>query len=73
MNGIEVNPCVCNGKPVIKGTRISVTVILDQFEGGCNIGDIQRKYPELSVGNIIAAIRYCHAMIDHSDLQTVPA
>jgi len=73
MSEIEVNPRVCNGKPVIEGTRIPVTVILDQFASGCSMNDIQRKYPELKVDQIAAALRYCHAMIDHSDLQTVTA
>ena len=73
MNGIEVNPRVCNGKPVISGTRIPVTVILDQFASGCSMADIQRKYPELSVDQIASALHYCHTMIDHSDLQAVPA
>ena len=31
MDRIELNPRVCNGKPVIKGTRIPVSVILDQM------------------------------------------
>lgn len=31
---IEINPRVCNGKPVIKGTRISVSVILEQLAEG---------------------------------------
>ncbi len=31
---IEINPMVCNGKPVIKGTRIPVTVILDRLSEG---------------------------------------
>ena len=73
MDGIEINPRVCNGKPIIEGTRIPVTVLLDQFAGGCNMDDIQRKYPELKREQIANALRYCHAMIDHSDLQTISA
>jgi uncharacterized protein (DUF433 family) len=73
MSKIEVNPRVCNGKPVIEGTRIPVTVILDQFASGCSMSDVQRKYPELTFDQISAALRYCHTMIDHSDLQTVIA
>ena len=73
MTEIEVNPRVCNGKPVIEGTRIPVTVILDQFATGCSMNDIQRKYPELTRNQIASALRYCHAMIDHSDLQAVTA
>jgi uncharacterized protein (DUF433 family) len=73
MNKIEINPRVCNGKPVIEGTRIPITVILDQFASGCNMTDIQRKFPELTGDQIASALRYCHEMIDHSDLQVVSA
>ena len=34
MERIELNPKVCNGKPVIKGTRIPISVILEQIEQG---------------------------------------
>ncbi len=47
-----IDPRVCNGKPVIAGTRIPVTVILDHLTAGCNLSDIQRKYPELSTERI---------------------
>lgn len=73
MDSIELNPMVCNGKPVIAGTRIPVTVILDQFADGCSMADIQRKYPELTSSLISAALRYCHAMIDHCELEAVSA
>ena len=42
MKWIEIDPKVCNGKPVLAGTRIPVTVVLDQFADGCNIADVQR-------------------------------
>ena len=73
MKNIEIDPRVCNGKPVIAGTRIPVTVILDQFADGCSIIDIQRKYPELTSSLITAALRYCHALIDHCELETATA
>ncbi len=69
MNAVEIDPKICNGKPVIAGTRIPVTVILDHLEDGCNLSDVQRKYPELSLTTIAAALRYCHAMIDHCELE----
>lgn len=73
MKTIEIDPKVCNGKPVVAGTRIPVTVILDQFADGCSVTDIQRKYPELTDSLIVAALRYCHAMIDHCELEAVTA
>jgi Protein of unknown function (DUF433) len=38
MDRIELNPKVCNGKPVIKGTRIPVSVILEQIAQVANPG-----------------------------------
>jgi uncharacterized protein (DUF433 family) len=73
MKTIEIDPRVCNGKPVIAGTRIPVTVILDQLADGCSLPDIQRKYPELTPSLITAALRYCHAMIDHCELEAASA
>lgn len=65
MQTIKIDPRICNGKPVIGGTRIPVTVILDHFADGNNVAEIQRKYPELTATQITEALRYCHAMIDH--------
>jgi len=71
--GIEIDPRVCNGKPVVAGTRIPVSVILDLLASGDSLEDIQRKHPELSHDGIVAAIDYCHAVLDHSDVEAVPA
>jgi uncharacterized protein (DUF433 family) len=73
MKTIEIDPKVCNGKPVIAGTRIPVTVILDHFADGCTAADIQRKFPELTADLISDALRYCHAMIDHCEVEVVTA
>lgn len=44
---IEIRPRVCNGKPVIKGTRIPVTVILEQLADGQNWDALLKGYPEI--------------------------
>jgi len=41
---IELNPRVCNGKPVIKGTRIPVSVILEQIAEGESWADLVSGY-----------------------------
>jgi uncharacterized protein (DUF433 family) len=68
---IEINPKVCNGKPVIAGTRVPVSVVLDHLSNGASVDDIQGKYPELSTEQVLAAIRYCRDVIDHTELETV--
>jgi len=57
-NRIEINPEVCHGKPVIRGTRIMVRNILGSLAGGDSIQDILKNYPELTRQDIKAAIAY---------------
>ena len=73
MDTIEINPKICNGKPVLAGTRIPVTVILDQLAEGVSVEAVQAKYPEVGLAQIVAALRYCHHMIDHSETELVLA
>ena len=73
MNRIEINPRVCNGKAIIKGTRIPVSVILDQIASGESWADILKGYPELEEGDIKAALLYASALLDHSEVKEVHA
>lgn len=66
---IEIDPRRCNGKPVLAGTRIPVTVILDQLAEVGSIEELLRKYPELTRERIVGALRYCHAVIEHTELE----
>lgn len=65
---IEVNPEICHGKPVIRGTRIMVRNILGALAGGDSIADILRNYPELNHEDIEAALRYAIELIDDTRL-----
>ncbi len=44
---IESNPDILGGKPVVKGTRIPVALLLELVEAGLSIDDILREYPHL--------------------------
>ncbi len=70
---IEINPRVCNGRPVIKGTRIPVTVILEQVAEGEPWQDLLEGYPELTLEDIKAALRYAKSFLDHSELKAINA
>jgi uncharacterized protein (DUF433 family) len=61
---ITVNPKVCNGKPVIRGTRIMVKNILGMFAGGYTIEKILGSYPELKQEDVLAALEYATQVID---------
>ncbi|WP_217607386.1 DUF433 domain-containing protein [Chitinophaga sp. GbtcB8] len=55
---IEINPKVMMGKPVIKGTRITVEVILEKLSEGETIQDILIAYPQITQEAIYAALAY---------------
>ncbi len=68
---IEIDPRVCGGKPIIKGTRIPVTVILDRLAGDEGWGTILEDYPELTPEDIKAALFYAKSSIDHTEIMSV--
>jgi|UniRef100_A0A7V3RGA5 uncharacterized protein (DUF433 family) len=68
---IEINPMVCNGKPVIKGTRIPVTVILERLAEGESWDKIIIDYPELTRDDIHAALQYAKASLEHIELKEI--
>lgn len=55
---ITVDPLVCHGKACIKGTRIMVSVILDNLAEGISEEEILKSYPSLAYDDIKAAIAY---------------
>lgn len=55
---IELNPEICNGRPVIKGTRITVDTILGYLSAGDSTADIIEGYPHLTSEDILACLDY---------------
>jgi uncharacterized protein (DUF433 family) len=55
---IEINPKVMMGKPVIRGTRLTVELILRKLSEGATERDLLDAYPKLRREDIQAAIRY---------------
>jgi uncharacterized protein (DUF433 family) len=55
---IEINPRVMLGKPVIRGTRIPVELILRKLSEGASERDLLDAYPDLAREDIRAAMRY---------------
>jgi uncharacterized protein (DUF433 family) len=55
---IEINPRVCGSQPVIRGTRISVSTILEQLAEGESWDSLVHGYPELPKADIRAASQY---------------
>ena len=55
---IEINPRVCNGHPVIRGTRIPVELILRKLGEGVTEAELLNAYPRLQKEDIKAAFSY---------------
>ncbi len=55
---VTVDPAVCHGRACIKGTRIMVSVVLDNLAAGLTPDEILRSYPSLSREGVQAAIAY---------------
>lgn len=70
---IELDPRVCNGKPVIKGTRIPVSFILGLVAEGESWEKVLTGYPELTREDIHAALQYARASLDHIEVKAVNA
>lgn len=63
---IELNPKVLTGKPVVKGTRLAVELIVDLLAQGWSEEAILESYPGLTANDIKACLRYASAVL-HSE------
>jgi uncharacterized protein (DUF433 family) len=67
---IEVNPAIMVGKPVIKGTRITVELILRRLSEGATEQDILAAYPHLTAQGVRAAVAYAADVVAREELVT---
>ena len=59
---ISIDPNVCHGKPCIKGTRIWVSLIVDNLAAGASDQEILEAYPSLTKADIKVALAYAAEM-----------
>ncbi len=62
---IELNPAVMHGKPVIRGTRITVEILLRKLGEGATVADLLDAYPRLTALDVQAALSYAADTIAH--------
>ena len=63
LSRIELNPKVMLGKPVIRGTRITVEIILEKLAADISIEEVLEDYPSLKRQDVLAAIAYARQAI----------
>jgi uncharacterized protein (DUF433 family) len=68
MERIEINPAVCSGKPVIRGTRIMIRNILGMVAGGYTTERVLESYPELTRDDVVAALEYAARVVDEDQV-----
>lgn len=64
MNRIKTDPEICNGKPIIRGLRITVSTVLSLLSAGESIPDILDAYPILEEKDILACLEYASRIAD---------
>jgi uncharacterized protein (DUF433 family) len=69
---IVSDPAVCHGNACVKGTRIPVSVVLDNLAAGLCAEEIIRSYPSLGRESILASIAYA-AELAHERILPIPA
>jgi uncharacterized protein (DUF433 family) len=65
VSGVECNPEIMDGLPVLAGTRIPVYLILEMVEEGMTLQDILHEYPHLTIDQIRAAITHARELVSH--------
>jgi len=68
---ITSDPSIFGGKPIIRGMRVSVELILSLLAQGEGIDEIVDDYPGLEPEDIRACLAYAHAVIAHDSLDAV--
>ena len=63
LDRIQINPKICLGQPVVRGTRITISVILRLLASGQSVEDVIELYPELEVADVQEAMKYTQRKI----------
>ena len=71
-NRIVIDPAVCHGKPIIRGTRVPVTVVVGSLAGGMTFEDVQREY-YVTADDIRAALRFVGDLAEQESFHPLPA
>lgn len=62
---ITVDPALCNGKPTIRGMRITVQTVLEYLRAGESREEILRQFPMLEPEDISACLAFASSLMEH--------
>lgn len=69
---IVIDPAICHGKPVIRGTRMPVTMIVGSLAGGMSFEEIEREY-DLTNEDIRAALKFVGELAEQESFHPIAA
>lgn len=69
---IVVDPAVLHGEPVIRGTRVPVSIVVGSLAGGMTFEDVQREY-DLTVEDVRAALKFAADLVAEESFHPLPA
>ena len=67
---IVIDPEIRHGKPVIRGTRVPVDIILGSIAGGMSIEEVAKEYG-IKKEDVLAAIKYAAKLISKEEIKTI--
>ena len=68
---IVIDPKLCHGKPVVRGTRMPVALIVGSLAGGMSFEEVQKEY-ELTLEDIRAALKFAGDLVEQEQFHPLP-
>ena len=68
---IVIDPKICHGKPVIRGTRMSVALVVGSLAGGMSFEEVQREY-DLTIDDVRAALKFAGELVEQEQHHPLP-
>jgi uncharacterized protein (DUF433 family) len=69
---IVIDPKICHGKPVIRGTRLPVAIVVGSLAGGMTFDEVQREYG-ITSDDIRAALKFAGDLVEQEQHHSLPA
>lgn len=69
---VVIDPAIHHGKPVIRGTRVPVTVVVGGLAGGMTFDEIEREY-DITAADIRAALKFVAELAEQESFHPLPA
>jgi uncharacterized protein (DUF433 family) len=69
---IVIDPKICHGKPVIRGTRVPVAIVVGSLAGGMSFEEVEHEY-DLTADDIRAALDFATQLVEEEQFHPLPA